>query len=103
MEFIIVAIILIFIVLYRKYKGENVSKFITEQATIIYDKFAPYSFKLVREKTKELGQEYTARQYLMQVIIFTSFGRFDQWHLCSIFSVNNLTFFIKIILNPLSF
>ncbi len=74
MEFIIVAIILIFIVLYRKYKGENVSKFITEQATIIYDKFAPYSFKLVREKTKELGQEYTARQYLMQVIIFTSFA-----------------------------
>ena len=40
----------------------------------MYDKFAPYSFKIVREKTKELGQEYTPRQYLIQVIIMGAFA-----------------------------
>jgi len=74
MEFIIIILIAAFILLYRSYKGENVSKFITEQVGVIYDKFAPYSFKVVREKTKELGQEYTPRQYMMQVIIFTVFA-----------------------------
>lgn len=74
MEFIIIVLILVFIVLYRNYKGENVSKFITDQVGVVYDKFAPYSFKLVREKTKELGQEYTVRQYTMQVLVFTGFA-----------------------------
>src|SRR5699024_11091025 len=62
------------VLLYRNYRGENVSKFITDQVQSIYDKFAPYSFKTVREKTKELGQEYTARQYLIQVIMMGGFA-----------------------------
>lgn len=74
MEFIIIIAILAFIILYRNYKGENVYKFITDQVGVAYDKFAPYSFKLVREKTKELGQEYTIKQYTMQVVIFTGFA-----------------------------
>lgn len=61
------------IFLYRNYKGQNVNKFITTQVKTMYDKFAPYSFKLVREKTKELGQEYTARQYLIQVVVMAGF------------------------------
>ena len=65
--------IAILVLLYRNYKGENVGKFITEQVQVVYDKFAPYSFKVVREKTKELGQEYTARQYTIQVVIFGAF------------------------------
>ena len=36
----------------------------------VYEKFAPYSFKKIREKVKELGMEYTAKQYTVQVIIF---------------------------------
>ena len=40
----------------------------------MYDRFAPYSFKVVREKTKELGQEYTPRQYAIQVTLFASFA-----------------------------
>ena len=74
MEFIIIVAILLFVVLYRNYKGENVYKFITDQVTVAYDKFAPYSFKMVREKTKELGQEYTVKQYTMQIVIFTGFA-----------------------------
>lgn len=74
MELILLLLILAFIILYRNYKGQNVYKYITEQVGVVYDKFAPYSFKVVREKTKELGQEYTVRQYTMQVVLFTSFA-----------------------------
>ncbi len=62
------------VLLYRNYKGQNVYKYFSEQAKIIYDKFAPYSYKVVREKTKELGQEYSAKQYMMQVIIMGGFA-----------------------------
>ncbi len=74
MELIILLAIALFVILYRQYRGQNVYKFITEQAGVIYDKFAPYSFKVVREKTKELGQEYTPRQYITQVLVFTIFA-----------------------------
>ena len=40
------------VLLYRNYQGQNVSKYITYQVQVIYDKFAPYSFKVVREKAK---------------------------------------------------
>ena len=69
--FLIVLVVLIF--LYRNYKGQNVRKFITSQVQTVYDKFAPYSFKVVREKTKELGQEYTPRQYMIQIIVMSVF------------------------------
>lgn len=74
MELFILLLIAIFIMLYRNYKGKNVYKYIVEQVQVAYDKFAPYSFKVVREKTKELGQEYTARQYTVQVILFAGFA-----------------------------
>lgn len=74
MELFILLLIAIFILIYRSYRGQNVYKFIVEQVTVAYDKFAPYSFKVVREKTKELGQEYTARQYATQVLMFSVFA-----------------------------
>lgn len=74
MELFILLIIAFGIMLYRNYKGQNVGKFINDQVQVIYDKFAPYSFKMVREKTIELGQEYTPRQYLIQVTIFAVFA-----------------------------
>ena len=58
--------------MYRTHKGESVYKFIVQQVGVAYEKFAPYSFKVMREKAKELGQEYTVRQYTMQVIIFAT-------------------------------
>ena len=71
--FIIIGFVL-FIYLYRNYKGENVGKYVLGQVQGMYDKFAPYSFKVVREKTKQLGQEYTVKQYTIQVSLFASFA-----------------------------
>lgn len=69
-EILIVAAILIFLVVYRKSQGEKFYKYISRSITELYNKYAPYSFKVVREKTKELGKEYTPRQYAIQVAIF---------------------------------
>ena len=38
--------------------------------TNLYDKYAPYSYKEVREKVKALGQEYTKKQYTIQISVF---------------------------------
>lgn len=62
------------VILYRKYQGENVTKYITSQVETLYNRFAPYSFKVVREKAKDLGQEFTAKQYLMQIVILGGFA-----------------------------
>lgn len=70
MEFILIGVILLFVYMYRINKGENVYKFISSQVGLVYEKYAPYSFKVMRNKVKELGQEYTVRQYTIQVIIF---------------------------------
>lgn len=70
MEIILIGLIILFIVSYRTKRGESVYKFISTQAINTYKKFEPYSFKVMREKVKELGLEYTPRQYLFQVIAF---------------------------------
>lgn len=72
--FIAIALIISFIVIYRRNVGNNVYKFITKNIGLIYDKFAPYSFKMIREKVKELGQDYTPRQYAIQITVFAVFG-----------------------------
>ena len=69
-EIIIVLFLILFIIFYRKKTGEKFYKYISGNVTNIYNKYAPYSFKMVREKSKELGQEYTPKQYAMQVAIF---------------------------------
>lgn len=71
--FIIIAIIT-FIYLYRINSGSNVYQFISSQFSSAYNKYAPYSFKMVREKAKELGQEYNAREYLTLVLLFAGFA-----------------------------
>lgn len=74
MELFLLIIIGVTVVLYRNYKGENVSKFFSSQFQTVYDKVAPYSFKMVREKAKDLGQEFTPRQYLMQILMLGGFA-----------------------------
>ena len=58
MEFILIGLILIFIITYRNSSGEGVYKFVKDQAQVVYDQYAPYSYKVMREKIKELGLEY---------------------------------------------
>ena len=70
MEFIIILFVVLFVVLYRKSNGTSVYKFVTDNVETVYEKYAPYSFKVVREKCKEMGLEYSKKKYTMQVIIF---------------------------------
>ena len=70
MEFILIGIILIFVVTYRNSSGEGIYKFVKEQVNVAYDTYAPYSYKVMREKIKELGLEYSTRQYTIQAIAF---------------------------------
>ena len=69
-EVFVVAAILIFVFFYRKNTGNTSYKFITRTVGNTYEKYAPYSFKVVREKAKELGQEYSPRQYMIQITLF---------------------------------
>ena len=71
---ILIGIIVLFIVSYRFSSGAGVYKFINEQATSLYDKYAPYSYKEMRRKIKSLGLDYTPRQYLTQVVLIGGFA-----------------------------
>ena len=71
MVLILLLAIALTVLFYRNYQGENVGKFITSQVGSVYEKYAPFSFKVVREKTKQLGKEYTVRQYTTQVLLFS--------------------------------
>ena len=68
-ELLILLAIAAVVLIARRNPGENVYKYVTNKATVAYEKYAPYSFKMVREKAIELGQEFTPRQYLTQVIV----------------------------------
>ena len=70
MELIIMLVFVIFIYVYRKSPGNAPYKYFTDTVSSVYDKYAPYSFRVVQQKAKELGQEYTIKQYTAQVIIF---------------------------------
>lgn len=68
--FTIVAIILTFVMVYRKNTGDSVYKYIVKNVASLYDQYAPFSFKVVRDKVKDLGQEYTPKQYALQIALF---------------------------------
>lgn len=68
--FIVIGIIFIYIIIYRQQNGKNVYKYITDTGYDIYNKVAPYSFKQIRDKVKDLGQDYTTRQYAIQITTF---------------------------------
>ena len=73
-ELFIIAVFVLGIYLYRNFKGDNLGKYVFGQVQGVYEKFAPYSFRVVREKTKQLGQEYTVKQYGLQVALFAGFA-----------------------------
>ena len=53
--FVLIALILAFVVIYRNASGENLYKYIADNTTFIYDKFAPYTYQSIRDKIKDLG------------------------------------------------
>ena len=60
MELVLMLIIAVFVLSYRQNSGENVYNAIRNTIIGIYNKYAPYTYQEVREKSKQLGQEYTA-------------------------------------------
>lgn len=68
--FAIIALVALFIITYRNSSGEKMYKYFSKNAGNAYNVYAPYSFKEIRKKVKELGQEYTKKQYLIQVTVF---------------------------------
>ncbi len=70
--FVLIAFIVIFTMSYRNHSGDSIYKYISKQAGGIYDKYAPYSFKEIRQKVKDLGQEYTKKQYAIQIFAFAT-------------------------------
>ena len=79
MEFLIILAIVFFIFFYRQSNGESVYQFVTDGVGNVYEKYAPYSFKMIREKCKEMGLEYTKKEYMMQVIIFAVLAFVISW------------------------
>ncbi len=73
-ELLILLGLAIFVLMYRNNKNGKSYKEVFDKVEGIYDKYAPYSFKVVREKSKELGQEYTTKQYIMQVVLLGGFA-----------------------------
>ena len=73
MEFLVFAsitFIAVFIITYRSKKGEKFYEYVTSQLNVVYEKIAPYSYKEMRKKVKDLKADYTPKQYLMQVVLF---------------------------------
>ena len=68
--FIIVLVIAVFLVIYRSDRKTGAYKFVNEKVNFVYNKYTPYSFRVIREKVKELGQEYTPKQYAIQIVVF---------------------------------
>ena len=73
-ETIIIIFITIFVLVSRKSKNQNVYKYFSDTMKKFYNKYAPYSFQVARDKAKELGQEYSTKEYLVQILIFGAVG-----------------------------
>ncbi len=69
-ELFILLVIATGVLIYRLLPGENAYQFFVTKMSAIYEKYAPYSFKTVREKVADLGQDFTSRQFATQAIIF---------------------------------
>ncbi len=73
-ELLIMLGIGIFVIVYRNNKNGKSYKEVLNKVENVYEKYAPYSFKVVREKAKELGQEFTTKQYIMQIVLLGGFA-----------------------------
>jgi hypothetical protein len=63
-----------YVISYRNKKSGKKQKSVLNMVGDLYNKYAPYSFQVAREKAKELGQEYTTRQYVTQIILLGGFA-----------------------------
>ena len=65
---VLIALILLYLFVNWQSSGRGVYSAIVDAVGVAYEKYAPYSFKQIREKIKQLDLEYTVKQYTTQVI-----------------------------------
>jgi len=70
MELVIILFLVLFATLYYIKKGGSLYKFVIDGANVVYDRWAPYSFKTIKEKVKDLGQDYTPKDHAIQLALF---------------------------------
>ena len=73
-ELTLISLVIIFVFGYRASQnsksGDNVAKFLFNGFQNIYNKYAPYSYQEVQNKAKELGYDYSTREYIGQKILY---------------------------------
>ena len=69
MELVALLAIAGFVLLFWTGDGKKSAKEAANKASEVYEKYAPYTFKQVTAKTKELGFQYTKKQYIAQIIL----------------------------------
>ena len=75
MELVIWFIIALFVIIYRKNDGtESFYNFLKLQFEKVYSKYAPYSFQTISAKMKDLKQNYTTKDYILQIVILGGFA-----------------------------
>ena len=75
MELVIWFVIALFVIIYRKNDGtETFYNFFKSQFGKIYAKYAPYSFQTISAKMKDLKQNYTMKDYVVQIVILGGFA-----------------------------
>ena len=73
-ESILIIVITIFVLISRFGKNDNVSSSVKSTYKKIISKIMPYNYDDVKNKAKELGQTFDAKQYTFQFIIFALGG-----------------------------
>ncbi len=73
-ELTLISLVIIFVFGYRASQnsksGDNVAKFLFNGFQNIYNKYAPYSYQEVQNKAKELGYDYSTREYISQIVLY---------------------------------
>ena len=73
-ELFILIVLGVFVVLYRQYSGRDVTKFVKDQSGNITNRYAPYSYSAVKDKIRQMGQNYGFKDYVSQCAIFGLFA-----------------------------
>ena len=72
-ESILALAIFAFGILFYFKKGDtSMHDYVKDQFSTVYDRYAPYSFKQIRKKVKDMGQEYSKKEYIVQIAIFSA-------------------------------
>ena len=73
-EFLLMFTVVVFVVGYRSNQdsnsGESLYKFLFDKFQKVYNRFAPYSYQEVQTKAKELGYDYSTREYISQIVLY---------------------------------